>query len=297
MLAGGGRRGSCFPSHSTRCHAWRSKRWRGRRRPCPRRGSGVGVGVAERDLPGVRCSSRLPGVLGSASPGFEPSVAYEQWPPRVRLRLRVVRVRALGGIRPVARLLLQGSERRAACLPPFGARTAREAIGQPSRPLAPEAAEVPAVRAPDAPQVAGLREELLDGGGPRAGALATAAVVKAWWCGWCGRCAPSCCQEAGRLHVGLWRPEAVRKSAAPCIPEIATLHGRRDDRRALACRCRRSCRELQSRYRIHEHSEAPTRAWHSDAAGPKANLPTRRSWVGKANNNGVCVSVCVFVFA
>ena len=163
--------------------------------------------------------------------------------------------RALGGIRAVARLLFQGSERRAAGLPAFGTRAAREAIGQPSHPEAPEAAEVPAVRAPDALQVAGLRGEFLDGGGPRAGALATAAVVKAWRC---GRCAPSCCQEAGRLHVGLWRPEAVSQSAAPRIPQVATLHGRRDDRRALACRW---CGGRSCRAELHEHSEAPPSAY------------------------------------
>ena len=135
---------------------------------------------------------------------------------------------------------LQRAERRAAGLPPFGASAARKAIGQPRRPEAPEAAEVPAVRAPDAPQVVGLREELLDGGGPRTGALATAVVVKARWCGWC---APSCRQEAERRNVGLWRPEAVRQSASPRIPQIATLHGRSDDRRAVAWRCGRgSCR-------------------------------------------------------
>ena len=135
---------------------------------------------------------------------------------------------------------LQRAERGAAGLPPFGASAARKAIGQPRRPQAPEAAEVPAVRAPDAPQVVGLREELLDGGGPRTGALATTVVVKARWCGWC---APSCRQEAERRNVGLWRPEAVRQSASPRIPQIATLHGRSDDRRAVAWRCGRcSCR-------------------------------------------------------
>ena len=178
--------------------------------------------------------------------------------------------RALGGIRAVARLLLQGSERRAAGLPAFGARAAREAVCQPSHPQAPEAAEVPAVRAPDALQVAGLRGEFLDGGGPRAGALATAAVVKAWRC---GRCAPSCCQEAGRLHVGLWRPEAVSQSAAPRIPQVATLHGRRDDRRALACRW---CGGRSCRAELHEHSgEAHT----PPTAGPP-NEPGGRAVLG-----------------
>ena len=178
--------------------------------------------------------------------------------------------RALGGIRAVARLLLQGSERRAAGLPAFGARAAREAVCQPSHPQAPEAAEVPAVRAPDALQVSGLRGEFLDGGGPRAGALATAAVVKAWRC---GRCAPSCCQEAGRLHVGLWRPEAVSQSAAPRIPQVATLHGRRDDRRALACRW---CGGRSCRAELHEHSgEAHT----PPTAGPP-NEPGGRAVLG-----------------
>ena len=143
---------------------------------------------------------------------------------------------------------LQRAERGAAGLPPFGASAARKAIGQPRRPQAPEAAEVPAVRAPNAPQVVGLRKELLDGGGPRTGALATALVVKARWCGWC---APSCRQEAERRNVGLWRPEAVRQSASPRIPQIATLHGRSDDRRAVAWRCGRcSCRaELHCAWR------------------------------------------------
>ena len=175
---------------------------------------------------------------------------------------------------------LQRAERRAAGLPPFGASAARKAIGQPRRPQAPEAAEVPAVRAPDAPQVVGLREELLDGGGPRTGALATAVVVKARWCGWC---APSCRQEAERRNVRLWRPEAVRQSASPRIPQIATLHGRSDDRRAVAWRCGRcSCRA-----ELHE-AHVRTHAVSRSAREPCAREPACSGARGERRRGVVC---------